>query len=387
MPRARVLRVIGSIIAVALMALFIYYLILELPGLYLHPEEQDPTELGARGEYLGYLIGVPVAIGGALAAVLIALSTDQVARHQMLLAASDYRDKKMEAVKERVRDFAECLQRVRRTADLLSDDLYHLRVKAESTTEFLNAAQDSERCQDLHDRMMENLDELSRTILALSADEVVHAAVEQQRSSTDNKIRDRVSQFWGDYDTAALSRDILDIRDRIDQLVADNTVEDSAAAVMLMPPDYHSLDFLGAFIRVVDKDGRPAKALLRNQQLHPGDELMNYGLALLGALYQLLPSDMMISDAISSLYGIESMRRKATLQFKAREVYFSRTTLDVVNQVIDGERLFLKVISNNVVGEKAVRFLPSDEEPPRSRASRAIARLMPSRPRRPLTSV
>ena len=353
------LRNFGSWIAGVLFLLLVYYVILAVPLAMRDTPQLDgnsPQDLGAIGEYFGYLVGVPVAIGGALAAVLIALNTDQVAKRQLMLEAAKYRDQKTDEIKANIREFAMRLQAVRAIGDQLSRRISRLRPGANSTTALIEAAVGDESVIESHQALTVAFDELSRAILALASNEVVHACVEGQRSSTQNKIRSAIEAFWGKNEKFHFERSILDIRDRIEFLQQDRTVEDAAAAMMLMPADFHSVDFLGAYIKIADRNDRLATDLLKEQRLKVGDELLNYGLALLASLYQLLPSDSMISETIGRLYDIKDLKMRPTARFKAREIFFSRSTVEVVNQAIDGHRLFLKVKRPDVVSAGSIEF-------------------------------
>lgn len=353
------LRNIGYVISFVLFLLFLYYVLFALPLAVQdapHADSGTPEELGAIGEYLGYLVGVPAAIGGALAAVAIALNTDAVAKRQLQLEAAKYRDAKTDEIKDNIRDFAEKLQGVRRTGEQLARRIGRLRGDARSTAEFIELAAEDVRVNESFERITDHFDALSRSILNLASNEIIHACLESQRAATHNRIRDSIENFWGKSAKFGFERDILDIRDKIVFLQQDRTVEDAAAAMLLMPADFHTLDFIGAFIKIADRHDRLATELLQNQALGEGDELLNYGLALLAFLYQLLPSDQTISDTIARIYNIRDLRLRPAAKFKAREVYFSRSTVDVINQAIDGERLLYVVKSSNVVAEGSVGF-------------------------------
>ena len=253
------------------------------------------------------------------------MNTDAVAKRQLQLEASKYRDYKTEEIKTNLKDFAEKLQGVRKIGAQLARRLERQRANAPTTAAFIAAASEEPTVIESFDKLTEAFDALSRSILQLASNEIVHAAVEGQRGATDNKIRAAIQGFWGDGHKFDFNRDILDIREQIDFLQQERTVEDAAAAFLLMPPDYHSLDFLGAVIKAADKDDQLATDRLKDQSLAEGDEILNYGLALVASLYQLLPSDQMISDTIARLYNIGDLRLRPAAQFKAREVYFSRS--------------------------------------------------------------
>ena len=356
------LRNVGYLIGGVLLLVLIYYVLLALPFLLQDRPQVDKNsedflqQLGALGEYLGYIVGVPAAIGGALAAVAIALNTDSVARRQLQIEAAKYRDSKTDEIKTNLKDFAERLQAVRKTGAQLARRITRLRQHADTTTDLISLSAQDENVVESFDRLTEEFDSLSRSILSLASNEIVHACVEGQRTASRNKIREAVQGFWGNDTLFDFQRDILDIRDQLDFLQQDRTVEDAAAASLLMPPDYHTLDFLGAYIKIANRHDELGTDLLKQQSLREGDILINYGLALLASLYQLLPSDQMISDTITRLYKIRDVKLRPTSRFKAREVYFSRSTVEVVNQAIDGERLFLQVRSNDIVGGDGIGF-------------------------------
>ncbi len=370
------LRNIGYVIGGILFLLFLYYALFALPLAVQdapQPDPNDPDQLGAVGEYLGYLVGVPAAIGGALAAVAIALNTDAVAKRQLQLEAAKYRDAKTEEIKVNIREFAEQLQHLRKNGTHLGIQIDKVRLRSASTAAFLAAVEEDEAACQAYARLEESFDDLSRAILKLASNEIVHACVEGQRESTRNKIRDAVQSFWGEKNKFDFNRDILDIREQIDFLRLQRNVKDAAAASLLMPPDSHTLDFLGAYIKIADCQDRLASELMMEQALHEGDELINFGIALIASLYQLLPSDQMITDTIARIYEIRDLKLRPVAPFKAREVYFSRTTLEVVNEAIDGGRLFLQVVSEDIVGGKGVSF--HDEARVESRRAPRINRI------------
>jgi len=372
------LRNVGYVIGGILFLLLLYYALLALPLVVQDapkPDPNTPAELGAVGEYLGYLVGVPAAIGGALAAVAIALNTDSVAKRQLQLEAAKFRDAKTDEIKNNIRDFAEKLQIVRKVGAQLARRIDRVRDGAASTTEFLVAAENDPPVIESFERLTEVFDDLSRSILSLASNEIVHASVEGQRGITHNKIRDAIKRFWGSQEAFEFDRDILDIRDKIDFLQQERTIADAAAAMLLMPPGFHTLDFLGAYIKLVDKEDRLATELLQKQLLRKDDELLNYGLALIAALYQLLPSDQTITDTITRIYKIRDLKLRPAAQFKAREVYFSRSTVDVVGQAIDGERLFLKINSSTVVNRGSVGFDEAAIQPRKNRVERMASAL------------
>lgn len=373
------LRNVGYVIGGILFLLLLYYALLALPLVVQDAPRPDPNapdqlvelqQLGAVGEYLGYLVGVPAAIGGALAAVAIALNTDSVAKRQLQLEAAKFRDGKTDEIKNNIRDFAERLQLVRKTGAQLVRRMERVRNNVSSTVELIDAVENDATVIESFERLNEAFDDLSRSILSLASNEIVHASVEGQRTATENKIRDAVKRFWGDQHVFDFERDILDIREKIDFLQQDRTIGDAAAAMLLMPAGFHTLDFLGAYIKLADKSDHLAVELLREQALRKDDELFNYGLALIASLYQLLPSDQTITDTITRIYKIRDLRLRPAAQFKAREVYFSRSTVEVVGQAIDGERLFLRVVSPDLLHHGAVNFHEDNSQPRKNTVER-----------------
>lgn len=290
----------------------------------------------ARGEYLAFLIGVPLATAASAIAALIAQSSHEVAHRQEQIQTSDFLDAKLSA---RLGDYVETLSAIDRLYEIghdLRERYQALEEKCEQCSANFERVLADGRDPDEQNDDMSIATEFKHWVEGVEP--LIREIGEQMDTIVANFMEMTVDPFWGaafENQTAEgthWNRPMLEVVKanrrmtarriaRILRFIAHRLrmgAETSAGARAIAATGYHAykmvrhdnviqpLAFIGAMLELGDESGRHMSRASfnekRDRETITTFEIRNNGAAALVSIFNAVPSKAAFRDAVQQLF-------------------------------------------------------------------------------------
>ena len=312
--------------------------------------EAEGRNPGERGDYLNFLIGVPLAAAGSLVAAVVAASAHSIANRQRMVQEMQLIDAKITGQAGNFLELVNAFDDIHEQGALLYDRFKRFLDDCdEHKVHILSVLDDYNEPHELYEvsgpavdelrekwreRLKANIREIQdratdvfRLYQVLTFDPFWAQAIDSQGSKVqrdwymlEEYVRKRLGKRapTAEWSPRYLSRELR-------QWTRVCSMTHALYAFLYTPDDACPLEFAGALIRLVTLDERfPSEVV--NEEWYNGThrdvEIINVGAAKLYSLYRALPSPLAISDAVFSLFprldSIESRPYFRTLPNKRR---------------------------------------------------------------------